>query len=231
MADLDCLPIRPIDGGSARRPRGIPDNHPADLIHDLMQPLAGILALTDLPPAREPSGDGHTRISQVRALAEWMQGLLASAQTSAPDGRQRGTGNDLPTDARDVCRVVATALAHRTHALTIAGPDAPLPVDVDRVVLRRIVANVVDNAARAAGPDGRVEVRVSNVNNSARIVVTDDGPGFGCIPGNTGLGLRITRRLLKACSGSLMISDSPRGGAEVTISIPLAIRAGHQLIS
>ncbi len=48
-------------------------------------------------------------------------------------------------------------------------------------LLWRVLTNVVDNAARAAGPSGRVGVTVGSGRAAPRaaIEVIDDGPGFG----------------------------------------------------
>jgi signal transduction histidine kinase len=89
--------------------------------------------------------------------------------------------------------------------------------------LRRALMNVVDNAVRAAGPRGRVLVTVRPGPASVRILVEDDGPGFGKVDGGTGLGLVITRQALEALGGGLSILlPSREAGGCVALSLPLA---------
>lgn len=82
--------------------------------------------------------------------------------------------------------------------------------------------NVVENAARAAGPRGQVVVTVRHDGNWVRVIVEDDGVGFGRIPAGTGLGLAVTRTNLRAVRGRLSIGMTWRlGGGCVAICLPL----------
>ncbi len=82
------------------------------------------------------------------------------------------------------------------------------------VLLWRVLTNVVDNAARAAGPSGRVEVAVGCWPSRHRgrvLEVLDNGPGFGHgPPGAASLGLGVVTTLLESCGGSWR--SSARGG-------------------
>jgi signal transduction histidine kinase len=192
-----------------------------DLIHDLMQPLSGILALTDVAPTARCACNEHGRCQQVRELAVWMQQLLQSSHQV-----QKRDAIDAQCDAGAVCRTVVAATPHGVVGLTIVRADAPAPVRMEEVVLRRIVGNVVDNAVRAAGSDGHVELGIAIRDQQVVIEVRDDGPGFGRVEANTGRGLSITRRLLEGCQGcSIEIRQAPQGGVTVSISLPLAVTA------
>ena len=194
-----------------------------DLIHDLMQPLSGILALTDVAPNARCACNEHGRCQQVRELAVWMQQLL---QSSHQVQKRDAPAIDAQCDAGAVCRTVVAATPHGVAALTIVRADAPAPVRMEEVVLRRIVGNVVDNAVRAAGSDGHVELGIAVRDQQVVIEVRDDGPGFGRVEANTGRGLSITRRLLEGCQGcSIEIRQAPQGGVTVSISLPLAVTA------
>lgn len=79
--------------------------------------------------------------------------------------------------------------------------------------LWRAVANVVDNAVRAAGPAGEVEISVQDKSPHVVIDVVDDGPGFGQgPPGTASLGLGITTSLANQCGGKVeVLSAQPHG--------------------
>ena len=79
--------------------------------------------------------------------------------------------------------------------------------------LWRAVANVVDNAVRAAGPAGEVEISVLDKSPTVVIDVVDDGPGFGKGPaGTASLGLGITTALAAQCGGRVeVLSVQPHG--------------------
>jgi signal transduction histidine kinase len=115
------------------------------------------------------------------------------------------------------------------------------PVGVDRLMLRRVIENLVGNAADAA--TGREGGSVTVSTDSAprdgrgavvRIHVADTGPGmtraeldqafddfYTTKPGGTGLGLSIVRRLVLDLGGSLRIDTEPGTGTRATVEIPL----------
>lgn len=107
----------------------------------------------------------------------------------------------------------------------------------DRVALRRVVANLIDNAlqyGRAA------HVQVDTSDQSVRLTVDDEGSGIRAeqreallepfvrletsrnrCTGGAGLGLAVVRSLVEAHGGSINIDDAPTGGARFTVSLPL----------
>ena len=99
-------------------------------------------------------------------------------------------------------------IAHETVVVLEPGPE--VTVEASPALLWRVLTNVVYNAARAAGPDGRVGVTVSAAGDRAAVDVIDDGPGFGQGPlGAASLGLGVVTTLLESCGGEKG-SQSPR---------------------
>jgi signal transduction histidine kinase len=96
-------------------------------------------------------------------------------------------------------------------------------ISVDGAAVERALANVVDNACRAAGSDGRVRIDIeSGPGGRAIITVDDSGPGFAAgISEHTGVGLDSSRRALGPLGGTLRISTrGPMGGARVELYVP-----------
>ncbi|HKU40795.1 MAG TPA: ATP-binding protein, partial [Polyangiales bacterium] len=97
--------------------------------------------------------------------------------------------------------------------------------------------NVVDNALRAVGQNGRVEVRGWVEGDAYIVTVADSGPGvdagladrifepFFTTRSNaegTGLGLSIARQIMEEHGGSISVGRSPElGGAVFTMRLPL----------
>ena len=153
-------------------------------------------------------------------------------------------------DAAAVSRVSLRSLAGQvTHLARVAHeaevtlrPGAEVTVLASPVLLWRVLTNVVDNAARAAGPAGRVEITVAMLAEPpprALVEVQDNGPGFGNgPPGAASLGLGVVTTLLESCGGSMEVEAPAGGGALVRIVIPSgaspggpppATRAGRRL--
>jgi signal transduction histidine kinase len=111
----------------------------------------------------------------------------------------------------------------------------------DRLMLRRVLENLVGNAVEAAATREGGSVTVSTELGSGdgrgdvlRVHVTDTGPGmsseqldhafddfYTTKPGGTGLGLSIVRRLVLDLGGSLRIDTEPGTGTRATVEIPL----------
>jgi C4-dicarboxylate-specific signal transduction histidine kinase len=189
----------------------------AGLLHDLCQPLAAIRALASDDWSRGGEDDVSKRLRQIGELGEWMNDLLrtASASQSAVDR--------LPSaDASHVVRDVLLAAAASFRGTLRWRPSGPAPVALDALELRRAFGNVVDNATRAAGPEGWVRVRVRRARSRVWIDVEDNGPGFGRLRPQTQRGLAVTQAVLARCGGVLEIGSSRSGGALVRLKLPLA---------
>lgn len=124
-------------------------------------------------------------------------------------------------------------------------PHEPLPVRLDRQMMRRVLINLVRNAAQAIGGE-RAEghIRLSAGRAGPRqlfVAVDDDGPG---VPeaireqifdpyvthtrGGTGLGLAIVKKVVVEHDGTIEVSRGPLGGARLCITLPLrALSDGH----
>lgn len=111
-------------------------------------------------------------------------------------------------------------IAHETSVILEPGPE--VTVEASPALLWRVLTNVVDNAARAAGAYGRVGITVSDRGDQAVLDVIDDGPGFGQgPPGAASLGLSVVTTLLESCGGTLGIRAPEPGGVHVRIVVPV----------
>lgn len=189
--------------------------------HDMRQPVASVFALAAAAMA-DPSlpGAARARLEQIVEQAEWLADLIQhSLQLAAPSapGPHRA---DLLQVAGDV--VAAECMTWPGEARMISQPGAVL-TDVHPVLLRRMVANLVDNATRAAGPSGTVTVEVGRQQNLALLTVEDTGPGFGKIPGGLGLGLAAVSRNAVRHGGRVECRSSATGGTRVNLWLPLSL--------
>jgi signal transduction histidine kinase len=133
----------------------------------------------------------------------------------APLPAQVSTVN-LPSLVGQVVQLAG--VRHCTSIVLLPGPDVTL--EANPGLLWRVLTNVIDNAARATGPEGRVEIRLHDKHGAA-IDVTDDGPGFGLGPsGTTSLGLSVVTSLLESCGGSIEVRSPRAGGTQVSIQLP-----------
>jgi signal transduction histidine kinase len=95
---------------------------------------------------------------------------------------------------------------------------------VDRLAFWRALRNLIGNGVRAAGSEGRVEVRIAVTAAWVVLEVEDDGPGFGSVPaGEASLGLDIVMNFAAAWAGQLEIRRGVLGGCCVRLRLPTAV--------
>jgi len=117
-------------------------------------------------------------------------------------------------------------------------PEKPAEVMMDRHMLRRVVINLLRNAAQALAHSGksggRIVVRLEQKPGALELAVEDNGPG---IPGplresvfdpyvttkteGTGLGLAIVKKIVVEHGGTIAAGESALGGAKLIIRLPL----------
>lgn len=114
----------------------------------------------------------------------------------------------------------------RDLSVVITGTE-PMPIPLDEVDLRDVVDVLIDNVF-AHTPEGvPFSVALTREDSVVRLSVADRGPGLAATmgaagEGHTGLGLEIVRRTVQAAGGSVDLSVDPRGGATITVKVPIS---------
>ncbi|MCW2640948.1 MAG: Sensor protein kdpD [Dactylosporangium sp.] len=206
--------------------------------HDLRTPLAGIKAA--ISSLRQPDlswdpDDEAELLATVEEstdrLSDLVENLLSLSRLQA--GALSVMLRAVPLDA-----VVAAALLHTPTGNATVDVDVPddLPLAyADPGLLERVIANLVDNAAKVSRT-----ILVSGRNSGDRIElrIIDHGPGVPAVDrermftpfqrlddhaaDGLGLGLAIARGFTEAMAGTIAPTDTPGGGLTITITIPLA---------
>src|SRR5262249_231126 len=196
--------------------------------HDLKTYLTRLrLRIEDLPV--EEQRDKATRD------LEDMTALLSDALAVA-----RGTFVSARREIIDVVAMLtalATDYANPCIRLRCSREAGPLLVEGDRIALRRLFANLLDNALRF----GTIcEVTAAREREGVAVRIDDDGPG---IPeseraavlapfhrlepsrsrdtAGSGLGLAIVQQIAEAHGGSIAINAAPLGGVRASVTLPM----------
>ena len=146
-------------------------------------------------------------------------------------------------------RNLLSALVGPAIALTLDVEGGLRPVRLTATDLIRVLVNLVKNAAEAMPSGGKIEIGLSERkaaagSNSLALTVEDNGPGIpesllgkifesgfttsarqsgtGWPASHRGLGLAITRSIVKTAGGSITASNRAKGGARFEISLPVA---------
>jgi len=117
--------------------------------------------------------------------------------------------------------------------LTLSLPDTAVTA-IDPDLVRRALANLLDNALIHGSAGGRMTIAVEERSDAVTMTVSDNGPGIApeiadkaFEPGvrgrgspGYGLGLPLVRAVARAHGGEARLATSPSGGAAVSLSLP-----------
>jgi signal transduction histidine kinase len=193
------------------------------LNHDIRHELATIMLLASLlDGAPDVGATSRQRARQLHGEARWLDQLHRAYDDtlSGRDEPARPAPELIQLDLFAGEVVAAIGLSTSTM-IRFTGDEAW--AYADRLAFWRALRNMIGNAVRAAGPGGRVEVRVERVAGWAVAQVDDDGPGFGGLPsgrsGTDSLGLDIVRDFAATWNGDLQIRQGALGGCCVRLSM------------
>lgn len=195
--------------------------------HDMRQPVASVFALAAAALA-EPGlpQAARTRLEQIVDQAEWLADLIRHSLLTAEPGVPDACLTDLLRVASEAIAAECLTWAGKVRIVSAA---EPVFAAIRPVLLRRMVANLLGNATRAAGPSGMVTVEVGRRQNSALLAVEDTGPGFGKITKGLGMGLAVVSGLAIRYGGRLEHDQSATGRTRVSLWLPLT--SGQPLAS
>jgi signal transduction histidine kinase len=207
----------------------------ADASHELRTPVAALQGTAETLLREQP---GRPRRDQLEAeLARGTERLgrlvddllnLARLQANEPLRSEEVDLAQLSESLAREARARAPAkisVAHPGPAVVIGDPDA----------LSRALRNLLDNAVRAGGDDGRIEVTLERSPTHVRATVSDNGPGVptdererifegfvrlnGSSGAGTGLGLAIVRAIARQHHGTITCDECDTG-AHFTLQLP-----------
>ena len=213
----------------------------ADASHELRTPLTSIRGFAEL--FRMGVGDELLdRDTMVRRIEEesarmnvLVDDLLRLARLDQTRPAERDPV-DLAVLAADAC--TDAVAVDPTRAITLEAPR-PVVVAGDRDHLRQAIANLMANALRHTPAGSPIEVSAAMVDGQAVVRVRDHGPGLGeearghvfdrfwradeaRTRGGLGLGLSIVAAIAEEHNGRASVTNAPGGGAEFTITVPVA---------
>lgn len=217
----------------------------AAVSHDLRTPLAGIKASVSSLRSDDVAWSEEDQAELLAAIEEGADRLDHLVGNLLDMSRlQTGTLTPLIHEA-DLDEVVPMALVGIPDPESAVFLDIPetLPmVAVDKGLLERCVANVIENAVKYS-PDGELVAVTASVHaDRVEVRVIDRGPGVpdeaksrifepfqrhGDTPrgDGVGLGLAVARGFAEAMGGTLDAEDTPGGG--LTMVLTLAAAPGH----
>jgi signal transduction histidine kinase len=209
------------------------------LAHELRSPLSavrGALLLLWHPEQLEPG-----RREEVLAIAEDATERIArivdDALNAVRIGRDGLTFEWQPVDLEAVVGdAIRAASARRSAPIRLAAQNGLPPARGDRIRVRQVVTNLLDNAVAHAGDGSEVIVSIVAEGEHLRCTIHNEGAGIPPArlpalfrpftpetdrPESVGLGLSIAKRLVEAMGGTIGFDPTPGRHATFWFTLPV----------
>ena len=215
----------------------------ADIAHELRTPV-NILRGEAEVALRKPRSPEEYRDILASSLEEYSQlsrivdSLLFIAQAEISGTQICRETVDVIAELREIADFYEPVAAEKPITLTVRS-DGELRTDVDRVLFRRAVSNLVSNAVAWTPVGGTVLLTAAQDEFATRVEVADTGVGIsgehlphvfdrfyrvqharvrgsGCV----GLGLSIVKTIMDLHQGSAEIASEPDAGTRVILNFP-----------
>ncbi len=217
----------------------------AVLAHELRNPLApvrnaaALLARTrsDDPDLAQASDIVERQVAHMGRLLDDLLDVGRIA-TDRLDLRRQPT--PLSAAIRSAVEMCAPIMEEMDHQLTVRLPNEEVYLDADPARLGQIFGNLLNNACKYGGPNGRLVLVAERKGSQAVVTVSDEGIGipreqlatifemfaqvdrsFDRPTSGLGIGLHLVKRLVEMHGGTVeAVSDGPGTGSRFIVRLP-----------
>ncbi len=220
----------------------------ADAAHELRTPLTAMRSDLSTTLTRERNV-GELRTSVERALANTDR-LIRVAEAMLAVARSDAGLLEISGEPLDLADAVEEAIVRWTRHASQRGVALRQQVDGigsvigDRLLLDRLLDNLIENAVRHTPADGTVTLEVNRRGDRWELAVTDTGTGVptemrgrlferfsagdtsSVAPGGAGIGLALCSAIAKAHSASIGVDSLAVTGTRISVRFPVAQSSG-----
>jgi Na+/proline symporter/signal transduction histidine kinase len=224
------------------------DDFVSTITHELRTPLTSIRAfseiLRDHPDLAAAKRSEYLEIviKESERLTRLINNVLDLAKIESGSVEWHTAPLDLKQVIEDAANATRQMFQERRIELALDLPPEVQHVSADPDRLMQVMLNLLSNAAKFCDrASGRVAVSLKQEGGGLRVAVRDNGPGvrpqdrelifekfrqggdaLAGKPQGTGLGLPISREIIRHFGGTLWLESSPGNGAVFVFTLPLA---------
>lgn len=218
----------------------------AHVAHDLKTPLAIIRGESDIALRKDRNIQEYKRVirgnlEETERMLKVIEDLLLLTRLDYRSQVLKFEPFDLIEFLREICEQSKILVAAKNIVLNIDMPDAKIYINADRLHLRRLFFNLLDNAIKFSSENGEIGVKAESQGNKIEVSISDRGAGIRGedLPrifdrffhkdvaedsggSGTGLGLTIARSIAKINRGDIRAKSTLGKDSVFTVILPLA---------
>ncbi|MEJ2665449.1 MAG: HAMP domain-containing sensor histidine kinase, partial [Spirochaetia bacterium] len=220
-------------------------NFVANVSHELKTPLTSLRLFAELlrdnrqPDAVKRKQYLETMVSETERLTRLINNVLDFTRMGKGQRNYHPRRCDIGGLCGDIIRAQRARLKHKGFTVKITCPAGPVTARIDEEALKQVMINLLSNAEKYSGNRKSIEVTLSRDTNNVIINILDRGPGIpprlsekifkefyrvddsltAAVSGS-GLGLSISRKILRDHGGDIRYLPRSGGGSCFRIFIP-----------
>ncbi len=212
----------------------------AGLAHEIGNPLNALSLSLQLmarefrresDPARRARllADVETAQNEIRRIADINRGFLNAMRPIRPDLAPGSLADPL----KDTLAAMKTQIEDRRIRVLLDLPPALPPAFFDRAQMEQVFFNLVKNALEAMKDGGELAIALDSDDDAVTVSFRDSGSGMApdavaalfepyrtTKRAGTGLGLMLSRRIVRAHGGEIDVESKEGAGTRFTVRIP-----------
>lgn len=217
----------------------------SNVAHELKTPLAIIRGELEVALRKERNTGEYRKaigvgLDEAQRMLKTVNDLLLLAKLDYRTEVFKFEEFDLVEFLKEIYEQSKIVASEKDIAVSIDAPAEPMVVFADRLHLRRLFFNLIDNAIKFTPPQGKIDIALRRQDNLVLVTVCDTGVGIAeedmpkiftrffhvdrtgqAGASTTGLGLSIAQSIARIHSGSIDVQSERHKGTTFTTTLPL----------